>query len=179
MPALSDIPAHYEIARSWRCSALCALSASAPGTLGICFLGIFFLSASQTFAATVTNRVTVAANWNTAATWIQNRTGTVTFTNGSVNVTGVGTQFLTELAAGDVLMLQASPGTVRGTIANGQSRGLHLLAAYWPGTGLVLCQVEVDPSTNEKEDCHDGLQAICHNSLQAEGLLHRECPSYI
>jgi predicted transposase YbfD/YdcC len=39
--------------------------------------------------------------------------------------------------------------TLRGTIASSESRGLHLLAAYWPGTGLVLCQVEVDPSTNE------------------------------
>ena len=86
MPALSDIPAHYDIARSWRCSALSALSASAPGTLGICFLVIFFLSPSQTFAATVTNRVTVAANWNTAATWIQNRTGTVTFTEGATTL---------------------------------------------------------------------------------------------
>lgn len=39
--------------------------------------------------------------------------------------------------------------TLRGTLAAGESRGLHLLAAYWPETGLVLCQVEVDPSTNE------------------------------
>ncbi len=39
--------------------------------------------------------------------------------------------------------------TLRGTIASGESRGLHLLAAYWPGSGLVLCQVEVEPSTNE------------------------------
>jgi predicted transposase YbfD/YdcC len=39
--------------------------------------------------------------------------------------------------------------TLRGTIAGGDNRGLHLLAAYWPGTGLVLCQVAVDPSTNE------------------------------
>lgn len=39
--------------------------------------------------------------------------------------------------------------TVRGTIASGESRGLHLLTAYQPGTGVVLCQVAVDPSTNE------------------------------
>ena len=39
--------------------------------------------------------------------------------------------------------------TLRGTLAWGETRGLHLLAAYWPETGLVLCQVEVDPSTNE------------------------------
>lgn len=39
--------------------------------------------------------------------------------------------------------------TRRGTLAWGESRGLHLLAAYWPETGRVLCQVEVDPATNE------------------------------
>ncbi len=69
-------------------------------------------------AATVTTRVTGAANWNTAATWIQNRTGTVTFTIASPIVTGVGTSFTTELAVGDVLILQGTPGTVRGTVAS-------------------------------------------------------------
>jgi predicted transposase YbfD/YdcC len=39
--------------------------------------------------------------------------------------------------------------TLRGTLAAGESRGLHLLAAYWPETSLVLCQLEVDPTTNE------------------------------
>jgi predicted transposase YbfD/YdcC len=39
--------------------------------------------------------------------------------------------------------------TLRGTIRTGQSQGLHLLAAYLPGEGLVLMQVEVDPKENE------------------------------
>lgn len=39
--------------------------------------------------------------------------------------------------------------TLRGTLAAGESRGLHLVAAYWPEAGLVLCQLEVDPTTNE------------------------------
>lgn len=39
--------------------------------------------------------------------------------------------------------------TLRGTLACGEHRGLHLLAAYCPASGLVLCQVEVDPTTNE------------------------------
>jgi predicted transposase YbfD/YdcC len=39
--------------------------------------------------------------------------------------------------------------TVRGTIAFGETRGLHLLAAYLPGAGIVLFQVEVDPWTSE------------------------------
>lgn len=39
--------------------------------------------------------------------------------------------------------------TVRGTIAFGDTRGLHLLAAYLPGVGVVLFQVAVDTKTNE------------------------------
>ncbi len=39
--------------------------------------------------------------------------------------------------------------TVRGTIAFGETRGLHLLAAYLPGLGVVLFQVAVDTKTNE------------------------------
>jgi predicted transposase YbfD/YdcC len=39
--------------------------------------------------------------------------------------------------------------TVRGTIAFGDTRGVHLLAAYLPGVGVVLFQVAVDTKTNE------------------------------
>jgi len=39
--------------------------------------------------------------------------------------------------------------TVRGTIACGETRGLHLLAAYLPGLGVVLAQLAVDAKTNE------------------------------
>jgi manganese oxidase len=47
----------------------------------------------------------------------QNLTGTATFTNGSKSVTGAGTKFTTELAPnGDNLVLQSSPGTVRGRV---------------------------------------------------------------
>jgi hypothetical protein len=44
------------------------------------------------------------------------RTGTVTFSNGFATVTGTGTQFRTELALGDVLVLNGSPNIVRGTV---------------------------------------------------------------
>ncbi len=58
--------------------------------------------------------------------------------------------FLAELPqTGVPVQLCLDGKTVRGTLAGGASRGLHLLAAYWPGTGLVLCQVAVDPTTNE------------------------------
>jgi predicted transposase YbfD/YdcC len=39
--------------------------------------------------------------------------------------------------------------SLRGTIDLGQSRGLHLLAAYLPEEGLVLMQVEVERKENE------------------------------
>jgi predicted transposase YbfD/YdcC len=39
--------------------------------------------------------------------------------------------------------------TLRGTIATGQSRGTHLLAAYLPEEGLVLLEVEVETKENE------------------------------
>ena len=39
--------------------------------------------------------------------------------------------------------------TLRGTIAVGQSRGTHLLAAYLPEEGLVLLEVEVETKENE------------------------------
>jgi predicted transposase YbfD/YdcC len=51
--------------------------------------------------------------------------------------------------AGPPVQITLDGKTLRGTLAAGESRGLHLLAAYWPETGLVLCQVEVDPTTNE------------------------------
>jgi manganese oxidase len=46
----------------------------------------------------------------------QTRTGTAAFSSGSATVIGTGTKFKTELEAGDVLVLQASPSTVRGTV---------------------------------------------------------------
>lgn len=39
--------------------------------------------------------------------------------------------------------------TMRGTIPAGQTQGVHLLAAYLPGEGLVLMQVEVESKENE------------------------------
>jgi hypothetical protein len=57
-----------------------------------------------------------AGNWNAVATWCKFLTGTASFTNGSAAVTGTSTLFTTELVAGDVLMLQATTGTIRGTV---------------------------------------------------------------
>jgi len=50
---------------------------------------------------------------------------------------------------GSELRITLDGKTVRGTIAFGETRGLHLLAAYLPGAGVVLFQVAVDTKTNE------------------------------
>jgi predicted transposase YbfD/YdcC len=51
--------------------------------------------------------------------------------------------------AGTPVQITLDCKTLRGTLAAGESRGLHLLAADGPEKGLVLCQVEVEPTTNE------------------------------
>src|SRR4051812_19080001 len=79
-------------------------------------IALLFMLSATAGAETVKTRVAGAANWSSAATWIQLRTGTVAFTNASTTVTGTGTSFTTELQVGDVLMLDGTPGTVRGTV---------------------------------------------------------------
>jgi predicted transposase YbfD/YdcC len=50
--------------------------------------------------------------------------------------------------------------TLRGTIAAGQTRGLHLLAAFLPGEGWVIVQVPVDGIENEITVAPRVLQAV-------------------
>jgi len=47
------------------------------------------------------------------------------------------------------LQVSVDGKTLRGTIRRGQSRGVHLLAAYIPRQGLVLFQVAVETKENE------------------------------
>lgn len=47
------------------------------------------------------------------------------------------------------LVISIDGKSVRGTIPYGDQRGLHLLAAYVAGQGLVLAQAEVDQKENE------------------------------
>lgn len=63
-------------------------------------------------AATATSRQT--GNWDTPSTWSFTRTGTITATPSSANVTGAGTLFTAELAVNDVIMNAA--GNVVGTV---------------------------------------------------------------
>ncbi len=59
----------------------------------------------------VYNRLTGANNWNNLATWIQQRSGVITLTNGSGTITGASTTFATELTVGDKIMLITDPAT--------------------------------------------------------------------
>jgi predicted transposase YbfD/YdcC len=61
----------------------------------------------------------------------------------------VGHFFATLPGAGHTVEIALDGKTLRGTIPLGQTRGVHLLAAYLPGEGLVLMQVEVACHENE------------------------------
>ena len=61
----------------------------------------------------------------------------------------VGHFFATLPQVGHTVEIALDGKTLRGTIPLGQTRGVHLLAAYLPGEGLVLMQVEVDSHENE------------------------------
>jgi predicted transposase YbfD/YdcC len=50
---------------------------------------------------------------------------------------------------GQSVLIALDGKTLRGTIARGQTRGVHLLAAYLPREGIVLFQVAVESKTNE------------------------------
>ncbi len=51
--------------------------------------------------------------------------------------------------AGTCVQITLDGKTMRGTIPAGQTRGIHLLAAFVPEEGVVLCQVEVGSKENE------------------------------
>jgi predicted transposase YbfD/YdcC len=57
--------------------------------------------------------------------------------------------FASQPNAGQSLVIALDGKTLRGTIAAGQTRGQHLLAAYLPAEGWVLFQVEVAGKENE------------------------------
>jgi|SRR5215213_1940059 len=60
------------------------------------------------------------------------------------------TQFLLSTVEGDLSVeMPLDAKTLRGTIPPGKTQGVHLLAAYLPAEGIVLCQVEVESKENE------------------------------
>lgn len=61
----------------------------------------------------------------------------------------VGHFFATLPKVGRTVEIALDGKTLRGTIPLGQTRGVHLLAAYLPGEGVVLMQVAVERRENE------------------------------
>lgn len=57
--------------------------------------------------------------------------------------------FANQANAGESVLLNLDGKTLRGTIPAGQTRGVHLLAAYLPEGGWVLAQVKVESKENE------------------------------
>jgi len=51
--------------------------------------------------------------------------------------------------AGRTILIALDGKTLRGTLPFGSTRGVHLLAAFFPGEGLVFAQVEVAQKENE------------------------------
>lgn len=58
-------------------------------------------------------------------------------------------QATSELPARGSIVLAIDGKTLRGTIPSGQTRGVHLVAAYLPASGVVLAQVAVEQKANE------------------------------
>lgn len=62
----------------------------------------------------------------------------------------VASEFLTQQPRTEAAVVVSLDGkTLRGTIAAGETRGVHLLAAYLPEAGVVLLQVDVGTKENE------------------------------
>ena len=88
-------------------------SKSSAGSKLIGYLLAWFFSMQSLYAANVTSAA--SGNWSATAWPNTNRTGTIAASASSVNVTGNGTAFLTELSVGNIL--KTTGNVVIGTIA--------------------------------------------------------------
>jgi hypothetical protein len=78
----------------------------------------------------VYNAVTGVMAWNDINNWIRYRTGNITCNTGSNIVTGAATAFLSEIAPGNILLLQNSPdGTPIGTVSSVTDNNTIVLTA--------------------------------------------------
>jgi hypothetical protein len=75
------------------------------------------LTAQTTFTDSAISSTASGGNWNSASTWARVlRTGTITTSSSSTAVTGSGTTFTTQLAAGSIIT--TTGGTTIGTVAS-------------------------------------------------------------
>ena len=61
---------------------------------------------------------------------------------------------------GQLVQLTIAGKALRGSIAAGQTQGVHLMAAYLPGEGVALAQVEVEGKENEIKGAPRRLEAL-------------------
>lgn len=84
--------------------------------------------------------------------------------SGAVNLLDfqqITSRFLTDgLDQGQSMLVAIDGKTLRGTIPKGETKGVHLLAAYLPEEGIVLMQVAVDEKENEIKAAPNLLQAL-------------------
>lgn len=70
----------------------------------------------------------------------------------------VGNFFAQQVSPGEMVTLDGK--VLRGTIAEGETQGVHVLAAYAPQHGVVLMQVQVEPGGNEITAAPSVLRAL-------------------
>ena len=81
----------------------------------------------------------------------------------------VGGFFTSVPADGQLVQVTIDGKALRGSIAAGQTQGVHLMAAYLPGEGVVLAQVEVEGKENEIKAAPRLLEAIDLRSKVVSG----------
>ena len=79
--------------------------------------------------------------------------------SGAKNDRGGLLDLLDLVVEGDTLVV-IDGKTLRGSMPAGRSRGVHLMAAYLPGEGVVLAQVEVEGKEHEIKAASRLLEAI-------------------
>ncbi|UEG50258.1 hypothetical protein LK994_02055 [Ferruginibacter lapsinanis] len=124
----------------------------------VAFKLLFLICATATLhGQTIKTRVTGAANWNTAATWVKALTGTVTAATNSKNITGSGTSFTTQVTIGDVLALDA--GGLLGTVAT-ITDNTHLILVANSITAATTLAYGVETVPTASDDVQIGNAAL-------------------
>jgi hypothetical protein len=116
------------------------------------------------------NRVTGNSSWNSASTWLQSRTGTISYSSGTFIVTGNSTSFLTEISPNDIIGL--SNGTIVGTVSSVDSDTQITLFAKPSSSspGTFFGRERIPSSTDAVQIGNGNLPAVATNiQLDSDG----------
>jgi hypothetical protein len=124
-------------------------------------------------------RLRGSLNWSSSSTWINNRSGTITYTAGSTAVSGSSTKFTKELSVNDYIMDQLAPGTVIGQVASIASDvSLTLVSnATASGTGINYGRQKV-PNGGRTDIVHIGNGNISSPSSTTAVTLDQDATVY-